>query len=233
MTTIVSTEKLRADYNRLKNIIPDLPSYIVTPHTLRVEKALEANQNQYEFDLIENSSSDRALEQKLNRNDMFVIIYMRLLVAKQNAVAGNFANYPSLTYVDGNYFSAPGAADALRTIYNGKLTLKTDNVDRLQDFRTNLLEYVPERGYLNASGDQTAPEFPQMGSTVEGKGFFPVIPNIILSGQQNNKVLLTLGAGSYANIGDSAGDETNIVAIEFFGFQINNAAEASIRSRAY
>ncbi|MEO0627850.1 MAG: hypothetical protein AAFY91_12730 [Bacteroidota bacterium] len=230
---IVSTEKLRGDYNRLRRIITNLDEYIVTPHILRVEQSLAENRNQYDFDLIENSSSDRPLEQKLNRNDMFVILYIRLGIAKQNEVAGDYANYPLFTYVDGNYFAAAGAAAALRTIFNGKLTLKTDNVDRLQDYRTNLLEYVPERGYLNASGDQTAPEFPQMGPSLEQKGFLPVVPNIVLSGQQNNKIQLELGEGTYTAIGNSAGDETNLVAIELFGYQINNAAEASIRSRAY
>lgn len=229
----ISPDKARADYERFLRVLGiDSKNHIVTPKILRAEKELRANNNSYRFDLIENNASDRPLEEKLDRNSMFAITHVRLGIAKQNKVAepAQYANYKVFTTNDANYFTGAGEATSLAPVYNGKMGIRTDNVERLQDFLTSMLEYIPERGYINFVAPQVADEFPMVGTSLDEKGFFALTPQIIISGDQQNDVLLTLGQGNISAIaGDPTADETNVLVLELAGFHVANIVQGALR----
>lgn len=238
---VISTSPIRAAYNRVRRLMTAENAgteFIINQKTLRIEQLLTASKNQYTFDLYENRGSDRELEIKLNRNDLFFLTHIGLCLTKQDATTtpAKYGNYPLFTHPDPNYFLGDDSTNptenlALECVYNGRLTIKTEPVERLVDYHTQMFRYVPERNYTIAAGSQTDDEFPQWGPDIESRGFVELHPNIILDGQENNEVRLTLGSGNTeliagaVNGSGSAVDTRNVAVLLLHGFVVVNGAQ--------
>jgi hypothetical protein len=234
----ISSDAKRAAYSRVQRMMKDFNGgvdFIITDATLRVEQSLSASKNKYSFDLYENPGSDRSLERKLNRNDLFVVTDIALLIAKYNPTSGDYANYRLFTFPDPNYFAGLSGgvneADSLFPLYNGEITITTKPVERLEGFLTSNLLYIPEGQTILLAGSQLNDTLAEFGGTNEKRGFYPLQPNIILDGQENNSVELTLGAGQttliaggFDNSGDPV-DTRNAVVIMLQGFEVKNGAQ--------
>lgn len=231
---IISPEKARADYIRLieKLGITD-DSFIITPKLLLVEQVLSSSKNSYRFDIYETRGSDRPAEVKLNRNDLFVASHLGLALYKQDTsvTPAQYANRPFFTNPNPEYFVGNnGEAAALETVYRGLLSINTKPVDRIQELHTSLFRYVPERPYNSTDG-----YLEQQGPGLEQRGMFPVVPNIIFDGKEDNIITLDLGPGSYAGIEgtvDGAGaavDTRNVLVLQLFGWVVLNGAESANR----
>lgn len=242
----VSTDPQRAVFSRVQKWLSHYAGasdeqFIITEAGLRVENLLQANKNSYHFDLYEGTSStDRPTEVKLNRNDLFFVTHLALLIGKndESTTPKQYGNFPLFTHPDPNYFvGAPAGVPkeyvALETVYNGTLQFDTANVSRFGPFPTNLLKYVPEAQYQKFASPQLNDEFPQFGPHLEGRGFHRLTPNVIIDGQQTNKFVLTLGQGNYAAIEGavnqvpSAVNTRNYVALLLHGFRVISAAQAA------
>jgi hypothetical protein len=228
----------RAAYRRVEEMMKRFNpgvDFIINRSTLRVEQALAASKNKYSFDLYENPGSDRPLERKLNRNDLFVITDLAMHVAKFNPTTGDYANYRLYTFPDPNYFSGLAAGvnewESLWPLYNGEISVVTKPVQRLEGFLTSNLLYVPEKQTLLSTGDQLNDEPAQFGPTHQHRGFFSLQPNIILDGQENNNIELTLGPGQTTQIAgavDNSGNAVttrNVVIVQLLGFEVKNGAQ--------
>lgn len=237
---MIAPDLARADYDRMLRVLKINPnSFLIHQDTLRVEAILSASNNRYKLNFFENPGSDNPSEKKLNRNDVFAITHIALGVAKYNP-SSTPVNWSGVVYYneDGNYFEGNnGESAALLTVWNGLLKMKTSTVDRLEDFKTNILRMVPERGYQNLAAPQTADEHAQYGGPggMESKGFFKLTPNIILNGQQDNFAELVLGEGSKTGIEgtvDSAGSAVttrNLLVLQAHGYLIHDAANPALR----
>lgn len=244
----ISTDEQRAVYGRLQNWFPanglgQADDFIITESNLRVEQLLANNQNQYQFDLYEGSgSTDRPLEIKLNRNDLYFATHVALGIAKYDPSKTPiwYGNYPIFTYPDSNYFVGTGASaaieyQALETIYQGELIFSTGNVNRFGPLMTDTLKYTPNRPYELgvASSSATTAVFPEYGPTAAARGFHRLTPNLVIDGQQTNKFTLTLGTGDYTNIAGatnaagSAVNTRNVLVLQLHGFRAVNAAAAA------
>lgn len=239
MNPIVFTpDPERATYRRVEELMKanngDTP-FIINRSALRIEQVLSASRNKYSFDLYENSASDRPLERKLNRNNLFIIDSIALLLAKYDPTAGDYGNYRLHTFPDPNYFVGLAGGvnewESLWPIYNGLITVVTKPVERLSDFHTSNLLYIPEKQTFLVSNDQVNDEPAQFGETHAKRGFFSLQPNIILDGQENNTIELTLGtgqttliAGGVSNAG-AAIDTRNVAVIMLLGFEVQNGAQ--------
>lgn len=212
-----------------------LDDYIISEQTLRLEAELKAGRNAYALQMYENPGSDRPQEIKLNRNDAFIVIAAALAITKQDKTNDPplYGNYPLFTFPDPGFFLGSPAAgldehECLETVYNGQLTIKTNNTDRLTGLSTSHFRYVPER----TMGDGV---YPQYGPTLEKRGFFEMEPHIILNGQQNNLVEVEIGAGDTAVIAGGidgsaqAVDTTNVMVVQLHGFLLSEAAAAATR----
>lgn len=235
---ILSPEIARADYNRVNNIVSG--NFTINQKALRLESLLDPNTSNYTLNLGESIGSDRPLEMKLNRNNAFFLTHICLCITRQDAsvTPAQYGNYPLFTYPDPNYFNGDDTVNvpenqALELLYNGKLTLNTSPTDRLVDFATNIYRYVPERGYVEAGVLNTFEEFPQYGPSLEERGFFKHVPNIIFDGQDNNQLKLNLGAGNKAvidghvNSANVAVNTRNVLVIQLFGFEVINGAKSA------
>lgn len=234
----ISSDAKRAAYSRVQRMMKDFNGgvdFIINDATLRVEQALSASKNKYSFDLYENPGSDRALERKLNRNDLFVVTDIALLLTKYNPTSGDYANYPLFTFPDPNYFAGLSGGvnefDSLFPLYNGEITITTKPVERLEGFLTSNLLYIPQVQTVLTAGSQLNDGLHEFGGDSEKRGFYPLQPNIILDGQENNSVELTLGtgqttliAGGFDNSGNAVATR-NAVVIMLQGFEVKNGAQ--------
>lgn len=240
---IMPLDTRRSGYRRAQQFIEKLTGrtdFIINGDTLRLEQALTPDTNSYVFNL-EKEGDSRPLASHLNRNDIFILSYLMVGICKYDPVNQLFGNYPIFTSPDPNYFVGALAANggpewqALETIYNGSLTVKTATLDRLQNFATSNFRFVPERGYIKQAGSQINDEFPQYGPNDEARGYYPINPNIVLSGQEENQVQLRLGQGDTGNIAGAIDDQgaavdtRNAVVILAHGYTIKNAAQAAGR----
>lgn len=242
----VSTDEQRAAYKRVEtwiqaNTMGDPMDFIITETTLRVEQVLAANKNSYVFDLYQgNGNTDRPLENKLNRNDLFFVTHLALLIGKHDESTNpkQYANTPLFTHPDPNYFigaptGVPKEFAALEAIYQGILMLSTANVERFGPFLADQLKYVPEAQYQIAASPQVNNEYPQWGPSLEGRGFHRITPNLVIDGQQTNRFVLTLGSGNIAAIegavngSNQAVTTRNFLALKVHGFRAIGAAAAA------
>lgn len=239
--TIVSTDSDRAAYSRVQQEMYKRTGgtdFIINPKTLRLENLLAAGRNQYKFDLYKNPGSDRPLEEKLNRNDMFFLTHLALGIVKQDATVtpAKYANYPVFYSPDPNYFVGAVAGEfeneSLECIYNGSLTMNTKPVERQTAFLTNHFRIVPERGYTKFAAPQTRDEWPQL---TFADALVKLEPLIIIDGKEDNSVGLELGAGNTNVIAGgvtaagAALNTRNVVVVFMHGYLVVNAAQAGNR----
>ena len=237
--TVVSTDANRAAYSRAQQIIFERTGrtdFIINPKLLRIEQLLTAGRNQYKFDLYRNPGSDRPLEEKLNRNDMFFLTGISLGVAKQDTstTPPKYGNFPVFFHPDANYFVGANGAifenEALECLYNGKLTISTKPVERQTDLLTNMFRVVPERGYTKFAAPQTRDEWPQhkLSDTI-----LKLEPLVIIDGKQDNSVNIELGAGNTDLIAggvtaaNAALNTRNLAVLFLEGFVVVNAAQSA------
>jgi len=231
----------RAKLQRLVDTLGvNMNDYVISPHTLRLERRAVAGQNAYSFDFYQNPGADRPQEHKLNRNDVLAITEIALGVTKEDTstTPPRYGNYPLFTFPDPVFFlgvpTAPALTEAqcLETIYNGKLSLKTNNTDRLPSLLTSHLRYRPQSASTGALHPEYGPSLPE-------RGFFPIEPQLILNGQQNNTATLEIGSGETAaiaggiNASNVAVNTRNVIVLLVHGFLISEAAEAALRWQTY
>lgn len=241
MTKVFSPDAMRGDLTRLlANLNINTGQTLVQPFLIRLEAVANAARSNYQLDILSNPGSDRPGEIKLNRNDAFGLIGMRLGITRQDTstTPAQYANFPTFYAPDPNYHSGAPAGQvkefvSLETIYNSSISLKSQKVDRLSNLHTGLLRHVPERPYvLAAASGQTNAEWPQQSIGVDQ--FFRVMPNPVLSGQDDNKVELILGSGDIESIegtADSAGvavNTRNVIVVELFGYLMVDAAKSAL-----
>jgi len=231
----------RAAYERIAALMRSetgRADFIINQKTLRVEQELSSSKNTYSFDLKETSGSQRPLEKRLNTNDLFFMTHIALCVTKQDesTTPKQYGNFPLFSHPDPNYFEGDDNVNireflCMEPIYNGSLTLKTSPLERLREFDTSLLRFVPERPYtVDATNDD---QWGQYGPSMEERGFFALTPNIIIDGDDNNTVQLELGAGDTSQIAggfDSSGtptaiDTSNVVVLLAHGFEVVGGAQ--------
>lgn len=225
----------RANYSRFRDLLlrESGEEFIINEKTLRLEAPLSPTRSSYNLDMFENRGSDRPLEEKLNRNDLFFLTHIAMGVCQQNTTAGHYANFPIYFHGDQNVFIGndgggnPQSLEAycIETLFNSKMTIKTSPVERLKDFLTNNFRYVPEN-VANTTSKTTG----QFGPTMEQRGFYPVNPNIIIDGYDNNSIELTLGTGALTNIdgginaSNVAVNTSNVLVFMLHGFVAINGA---------
>ena len=229
----------RANYNRFKAFLQMISAgvdFIITPHIIVLEQVLSATKSKYTFNFYENQGSDRLLEIKLNRNDLFMLTHGALALRKQDATAGNYANYIPKSFADPNYFSGLAGGvnefECLNTVYNGRLSFLTKPVQRIEGLSTVPFMHIPENQTILVTATQLNDEPAQFNLNEVA---VPIHPNLILSGQENHQLELELGAGETAQIAggvDNSGnalDTTNVVVFFGVGYKAVNAATAASR----
>lgn len=160
---------------------------VLSQSFLRFEVGLSTNQTQYKFDVLvnENSNSSNFLTtNKLNLQDAFYMSQIGFFVAAPASAtdtAFELYSYPNITA-----FTAANA-DQLKSLYNGYMSLTINQ-------RVILPFWDLSRHYCVNQTQQTgATNYDQLN--LGGDGFYPMEPNIVLSGDKKNNLTVTLPTG--------------------------------------
>lgn len=160
---------------------------VLSQSFLRFEVGLSTNQTQYKFDVLvnENSTSNGFLTtNKLNLQDAFYMSQIGFFVAAPTGTtdtAYELYSYPNITA-----FTATNA-DQLKSLYNGYMSLTINQ-------RVILPYWDLSRHYqVNQTQQTGATNYDQLA--LSSDGFYPMEPNIVLSGDKKNSLTVTLPTG--------------------------------------
>lgn len=189
--------------------IPDVQSaFIVQPYVIRLEQQV-TSRTEYRFDLYEQQSGQNPSERRLNRNDAFFMSHVALGLLLEDTTAESeipISNTQVRTFPDPAVFAGAGEAAALEAFYNAQLTIKTDPIERITDFDTNVLRYLPLFDQPDA-----------WGPSLEERGYFELAGEVIFDGAQNNTVQLALNSDADISAAVGIADQRTWVVMMLFG----------------
>lgn len=164
---------------------------VLSQSYLRLEVALAQGVTNYRFDVLVNENSNGSANfptvNKLNLQDCFYISQLAFFLYAPASVSDTKA--PLLTYPNTTVFGA--GASEYYTIYNGYMSLTVNQ-------RVVIPYWNLNRHMVINQTQQTATLRDQVNLGQDG--FFPVEPNITISGDRKNDLTVTLPAGLGATI---------------------------------
>jgi len=162
---------------------------VLSQSYLRSEIAMSTTSTNYHVPVLVNDTQNGAAfstEQRLQLQDVFVISQVGLFVSiPGSATATNFKLY---SYPNGVAFSGANTADSLYSLYNGYLQFVINNrqIGVAWDLYRHLA--VPQTQEDTQAGGNTGIDQISGADT----GYYPMEPNICLSGAKNNQLSLVL-----------------------------------------
>jgi hypothetical protein len=161
---------------------------VLSQSYLRLEVALATGVTQYKFDVLVNENASGSANfptvNKLNLQDSFYVSQLGFFVAAPSAV-GN-TEFPLLTYPNTTIFSTVGAANALYTLYNGYMSMTINQRVVVPFWNLNRHMVINQTQQTATLRDQV-----NLGQD----GFYPMEPNVVISGDKKNDLTVTLPTG--------------------------------------
>jgi hypothetical protein len=161
---------------------------VLSQSYLRLEVALATGVTQYKFDVLVNENASGSANfptvNKLNLQDSFYVSQLGFFVCAPSAV-GN-TEFPLLTYPNTTIFSTAGAATALYTLYNGYMSMTINQRVVVPFWNLNRHMVINQTQQTATNRDQV-----NLGQD----GFYPMEPNVVISGDKKNDLTVTLPAG--------------------------------------
>lgn len=187
-------------------LFPD--GFVIQPQQLRIHTLLKPGTTSYNFDFKNGAITNYPMDVLLTQNDRFYAHSVGIQILKQNVTDSvqNYGTEQRFTYPDPNFFvGANGGtnlpeANALYTIYNGVVAMKSNVVEYAQKMTLERCLYVPERTYQKQASPQINDEYPEYGTTLERRGFFFMGDFVNINGQNQNSATITLAPGDTALI---------------------------------
>lgn len=163
----------------------------LTQSYLRAEVLASATQGTYSFPIIINQADPNGFttQQKLNLQDAFVVSEFGVFIAKPSGAADT--TFPLITYDNETVFSTANTAAGVRTMYNGKLVVTLNNSVIVPAWDVLRCKVVPRTQQAIPAGAKDSEDF-------SADGFYPVEPNLIISGAGNYQIQMVLPAAMAA-----------------------------------
>jgi hypothetical protein len=141
---------IQVSKGRIASVSDFYKKYGITPQKtlLRIEANLVNGQGIYNFDIKKKGRDLSTTERSMTINDLFVVDALGLALMVEKTAAPGTAPLLSYPLIDGLYLPAgiKGFSDNnAYAIYNGELSMKTDNVVNLSAFPTANMLCVPRQ----------------------------------------------------------------------------------------
>jgi len=177
---------------------------VLTQSFLRFEVALASGQTSYKFDTLVNENTQAVnfnTQTKLNLQDAFICSELGFFLAAPSSTTDTkfqLLTYPNetalTTALKNNYY----------TVYNGQmsLTVNQKTVMTNWDLSRHLLQPNQQQNAVTGSwAANVAPAvLPIDGLNLAENGFYPVEPNLILSGSKKNDLQVALPGSGIATV---------------------------------
>jgi hypothetical protein len=189
----------------------------MTPFEIQLHSKLADGTNSYELDL--RSGSGVSVESKLLAGEIFFCYGMAISVTKYDPAAPSRTK-PYLQSPDPGFFPA-NEVGPLELIWNGDVSITVGSVNKVQKLKANHFRFAPAAGYLGGHAALTA--LAQYGPSFEERGFFLWGLYPIFSGDEANKISLSLAPGTTTNLQGTAGAGTNNLVFQLVGFKYSGS----------
>jgi hypothetical protein len=223
MGNSVNTATARLTYDNGKNVLvaAGMGGMIdqLTQGFLRLEQPLVVGKTTFNFPILVNQAGSNAAgvyptEQRLNLQDSFIASQLGIFISNPASAADGA--FKLRTYPNKSFFSTSGLAAALETIYNGILTVAVNNKTLIPAWDIARHRLVPQtQEGVGVTAETVFPVDQLDGST---DAFFPLEPNIILIGNKNSVVTMSLPAPL------AVADATTRISLVFRGLLAQNSS---------
>lgn len=245
--TVFTPDVERGNFERTVNelatqrgVSPDTikAGYKLMPHVLRIAAYLQPSQSTYVFNIKKGVDTPIPGEIKLDQTDAFAATAIGIRFSKADYASGiysNHGNFPHLTFPDPAYFvGAPASGttkkeyEALQSLINGTLAVNVGGDTVIDGMVGSLFVFNPMSTYATSP----AIALPQLGGSMEEQGFYPLTPQFVFDGANDNQLTLsvavadrTLIDGSVTAAG-SAATTRNLVWLYIAGYKVKNHTSA-------
>lgn len=193
---------------------------------LRIEESLVNGKGTYSFNIKKDRSLLSPAENSMDQWDLFVATHIFIGFRMDEVAKPGMA--PLMTYAikgdSANIGSCVGFATTdADALYNGTLSIMTNNVANLEKFPLSLFKYVPE---TQPSGDTVVPEFNVSDFAVETP------EQIVFSGNSQHNITINfpvVPSASFAADATTPSDYAAKVVLEVYGYNIKGGAAAAFR----
>lgn len=206
---------LFVDYLKAKYGFTNLSEMDLRPLNIRAIHEMKNTTSQYSFNLKKGyDGAITAIKQAeilLEDDKIFFPAAIRLSTRKISAtnVIG-----PVFLYEDKAHHDDTGEIDALHSLYNGNLSLQTEQVSRINKLANDLFRVVPAQQKEEAT--DVLVFWPEYGPSDEERGYVNLIPCPILDSAKNNSIIVNL-IGSTATI-EGASGKKNLLQVDLLGW---------------
>lgn len=193
---------------------------------LRIETALQAGKGTYNIDLKKDQSLLGPAERSMDQWDLFIVTHLLVgLRIDENAKPGVA---PLLTYAligdSANITSCVGFSTAdIEALYNGTLSIMTNNVANMENFPLSKMKYVPQ---TQPSGATVVPQFNVSDAAVETP------EQIVFSGNAKHKILIDFPvtpSSTFAADATTPSNYTPKIVFEAYGYNVKGGAAEAFR----
>ena len=226
----------RAVLNRIRSRANDfgLKKTDVRPFCLRLYAELVNDRNSLTF-RVDDQTTSHAAEIRLDKSDALFVDRIGLGIHKVLITDSieEPANTPLIFYPDVNFFTETDEAKTLEALYNSRLSFKTDQDVRLDNFDTRVFRSVPEQQYNAAAAvlGTAAQAVPANAPAYKSPDdyMYDIVTNFGIWGNKRNEVTISLGTGDLGHVAGAATHQ-NYAVLLLEGFQIVNGAEGATKS---
>lgn len=206
----------------------------VRPYCLRLYAELKNERNSLTF-RVDQETTAKSSEIRLEKSDVLFVDRLGLGIHKVLITDSveQPANTPLIFYPDVNLFTEADEAKTLEALYNSRLSFKTDQDVRLDNFDTRVLRSVPEQQYNAAAAIIAGTAQPVAANVPSYKSpddyMYDLVTNFGVWGNKRNEVSISLGDGDLGHVAGAATHQ-NYAVLLLEGFQIVNGAESATKS---
>lgn len=220
MNSIAAREDFKNAIMIFERAFPNVQNVVdefrLTQSSLRVEQPIVANQNAYQFPIMNNQPSQWGAifntEIRLRMQDTFVPTHVGLFLALPTGV--NDAAYRLLTFPNPFVFAN---AVQLQTLYNGQMTIGVNNSQMTYNWDLQRHYTAPQTQQTAAAGAGS----PIDQATLSDDGFYPMQPYVLFGGAQNVDLQIRL------SVAPSAVDANSRIILLFRGVLAQNSTPVS------
>lgn len=191
----ISSDRDRSIYNRISEEAKK-QNMITSPGFLRVEQRIVNGRTKYEFVLQRDTNSDSITEQKLDRNDKFVMSRLGIFLMRRSTLLyGNevLQTYPNPivfpTEVGNNFVT-----QHMEAFYNGKMSFTVGQTKWIEALDTRRFRHVPatqEALVTNTDGATvTIVSRNDNSESYENSGMIDLTPQITINGDAKTVVAI-------------------------------------------
>lgn len=220
MAKVKSLDRSRLIYNSL----PKEQGVISSQSYLRLESAVLGTQSEITFNVLNNEGTVNETEQRLALTDTFTVTELGIFLMKVTTAGTNRSGVLH-TFPNANVFTGSGESANLQNIYNGYFKATVNGVqyipkmDMLRFYRVGAAQKTVGTSTYDATNN-TSNKYLESTWDNPNYGFYPLTPQLNLSGAWKNSLAITCPA-SVAMAGTSS---SNYVVLILRGFLNQNAA---------